>query len=216
MKKRMRTLAIIFLICMITVYPVFIKRQRIQGIVADSQGNLAVAVRSVSSDEAAYLYIYSRENKLQKIVMLPNFKGGIDAIREENDRIGIYRESFRHEYDFNGEYLIKESYDGEIPQSLFECSSGDDKYVYSQNLIGFEKVTKYTADGKSKTVFSGISLYIKKLLFGFIPTAVPIAVLYTIIYHDAKYSYSREELQEINAKLREKITEKNEDRKKKL
>lgn len=203
-KKRMRTLAIIFFICMVTFYPLIVKKQHhIQGIAASNQGNLAVAVRSVHSGGTVYLYIYSENNKLQKTVLLLNFRGGIDAIREEDDFISIYYGTSRYIYDYNGEYLIKESYDAEIPQSLFECSSGDDKYVYSQNSMGFEKVTKYTADGKSKAVFGGTFLYFKKLLWSFVPTAFLIAIAYKIIYPDAVWDYSSEDLQEIDAKLHE-------------
>lgn len=229
-KKRKTALTIICLLCVIVFFPLVVTKRQVAGIAVNAQGYLAVAVNSVYSGDASGVYIYSEDDKLLKKIELYGFRGGVGTVREENDLLAVYFHNSKYTYDFDGTLLLKETVDERIFPSTSgykgdsAVSAGSTEYVYSKNMIGFEKVKKLTADGKSKTVFKGIALYINKLLRGIFVTAWPTAMLYWIVSPFLKSNFSiedfyrrnitKEDFQNYNAKIQEIFREKGNVRKK--
>lgn len=219
MSKNEKAFAITYLIIMIIFLPLFSINQYIVGIAANDQGYLAVAADSVHNGETTYLYIYSDNSELQKTVRLYGFRGGISAIREENDLIGIYYHTtgttyHKYIYDYTGALVSEEYIEEEKIKSTITSKKGSTEYAYIQNKLGYEKVKKYTADGKSKTVYRGTSSYINKILLGFGVTSFLAfglcrGLIFPLLKPDRtfedflKKNIGTEELREVEAKIRD-------------
>ncbi|WP_432650618.1 hypothetical protein [Huintestinicola sp.] len=130
-RKKKIGLCIIIVLCAVFFFPLYVKKQFVQGIAVSSNDKLAVAVDSVISGESVYLYIYS-DDKLQGIRTL-TFRGGIGEMTTENDLICIYHENLKFIYDFDGVLLRKETTEIDHPLWLHEFKSGARKKTAVRN-----------------------------------------------------------------------------------